>query len=45
MATSKNERPSLTSMKDLGPEQPIVVPRPPFSLITTSLFNTSLLQI
>jgi hypothetical protein len=34
---SKKVMPSLTSMMDLGPTQPMVVPRPPLSLSTASL--------
>lgn len=34
---SKNVIPSRTSIADLGPTQPIVVPRPPFNLRTASL--------
>lgn len=33
--------PSLTSMTDLGPTQPIVVPKPPLSLRTASVSRIS----
>ena len=34
---SRKVRSFLTGMTDLGPLQPIDVPRPPFNLTTTSL--------
>ncbi|EDK40168.1 hypothetical protein PGUG_04267 [Meyerozyma guilliermondii ATCC 6260] len=38
---SKNVLPSLTSMTDLGPTQPIDVPNPPFNLSTANLLKLS----
>ncbi|KAL2290972.1 hypothetical protein FJTKL_14874 [Diaporthe vaccinii] len=38
---SRKDMPSRTSMTDLGPTQPIEVPRPPFSFRTASLFRKS----
>mgnify|MGYP001794874758 CR=1 FL=1 len=39
---SRNVRSLLTDIALFGPEQPIVVPSPPLSLMTTSLFKMSL---
>lgn len=36
---SRKVRSFLTAITDLGPLQPIEVPRPPFSLTTTSLWS------
>ncbi len=39
--TSRKVRPSLTSSSDFGPVMPMLVPRPPLSLITTAWSMTS----
>ena len=41
---SRKVRSFLTGMTDFGPLQPMLVPRPPFSLITTS-FSSILLML
>lgn len=38
---SRKDMPSRTSMTDLGPTQPIEVPRPPLSFKTASLLRNS----
>jgi hypothetical protein len=38
---SRNVRPSLTSTSDFGPVMPMLVPRPPLSLMTTAWSMTS----
>ena len=40
-ARSRNVRSSLMGMVDLGPLHPMLVPRPPLSLTTTSLVRRS----
>ena len=41
---SRNVKSDLTGITDLGPLQPIEVPRPPFSFTTTNLFSIDLIS-
>ena len=42
---SRKVRSDLTGITDLGPLQPIEVPRPPLSLMTTNWSNISLMVV